>query len=123
MLAENNDRKVVPRWRDFNTTVAIGELSDPTKQPHFTLQADSLVAQRYNEWSASKTIWHAADLLSSALVAGSVRDGMDRSGSWDSSKAFCKLTDTRLMTRSAGREWYMPLVGLMLEDSFSRRCS
>src|SRR6266852_1278469 len=52
-----------------------------------------------------------------------VVDGMDRSGSWDSLKAFFKLTDTRLMTRSAGREWYMPLVGLTLEGSFSRRCS
>jgi hypothetical protein len=42
---------------------------------------------------------------------------MSRKGSWDSSKAFSKLTVTRLMTRSAGREWYMPLVGLMPEDS------
>ncbi len=42
---------------------------------------------------------------------------------WDSSKAFSKPMDTRLMTRSAGQTWYMPLVGLMLEDSFSRRCS
>src|SRR6267143_1426248 len=31
--------------------------------------------------------------------------------------------DTRLMTRLAGQTWYMPLVGPMLEDSFSRRCS
>jgi hypothetical protein len=48
---------------------------------------------------------------------------MDRSSSWDSSKAFSKLTDIPPTIRSAGREWYTPLVGLMLEDSFSRRCS
>jgi len=27
------------------------------------------------------------------------------------------------MTKSVGREWYMPLVGLMQEDSFSKQCS
>src|SRR5271166_1442249 len=48
---------------------------------------------------------------------------MGRSGSWDSSKAFSKLTAIRPTIRSAGREWYMPLVGPMLEDSFSRRCN
>ena len=50
-------------------------------------------------------------------------DGMDRSGSWDSSKAFSKPMDTRLMTRLVGREWYMLLVGLMQEGNFSKRCN
>jgi transposase len=50
-------------------------------------------------------------------------DAMDRSGSWDSSKAFSKLTAIRPTIRSAGREWCTPLVGLMLEGSFLRRCS
>jgi transposase len=50
-------------------------------------------------------------------------DEMDRGGSWDSSKAFSKPTAMRRMTKSVGREWYMPLVGLMQEDSFSKRCS
>jgi transposase len=27
------------------------------------------------------------------------------------------------MTKSVGREWYMPVVGLMREDSFSKQCS
>jgi len=39
------------------------------------------------------------------------------------SKAFSKLTAMRRMTRSVGRQWYMPLVGLMQEDSFSKQCS
>jgi hypothetical protein len=48
---------------------------------------------------------------------------MGRSGSWDSSKAFSKPTAMQGMTKSVGREWYMPLVGLMQEDSFSKQCS
>ena len=38
-------------------------------------------------------------------------------------KAFSKPTDMQRMTKSVGREWCMPLVGLMPEDSFSRQCS
>ena len=56
-------------------------------------------------------------------ISAWVADATDRSGSWDSSKAFSKRMDTRLMTRLAGREWYTPLVGLMQEDSFSKQCS
>ena len=52
-----------------------------------------------------------------------VVDAMGQSIFWDSSKAFCKLTVIRPTIRPVGREWSMPLVGLMLEDSFSRRCS
>src|SRR5258708_37070265 len=36
-------------------------------------------------------------------ISAWVADAMGRSSSWDSSKAFSKLTDTRLMIRSAGR--------------------
>jgi hypothetical protein len=46
-----------------------------------------------------------------------------RSGSWDSSKAFSKPTAMQRMTKSVGREWYMPLDGLMQEDSFSKQCN
>src|ERR1700674_436786 len=45
---------------------------------------------------------------------------MGRSGSWDSSKAFSKPTAMQRMTKSVGREWCMPLAGLMQEDSFSK---
>ena len=38
-------------------------------------------------------------------------------------KAFSKPTAMQRMTKSVGREWYMPLVGLMREDSFSKQCS
>jgi len=56
-------------------------------------------------------------------ISAWVADARGRSGSWDSSKAFSKPTAMQRMTKSVGREWYMPLVGLMQEDRFSRRCS
>jgi transposase len=56
-------------------------------------------------------------------ISAWVADATGRSGSWDSSKAFSKPTGMRHMTRSVGQEWYMPLVGLIPEDSFSKQCS
>jgi hypothetical protein len=56
-------------------------------------------------------------------ISAWVVDGMDRSGSWDSSKAFSKPMAMQRMTKSAGQEWCMQRVGRMQEDSFSRRCS
>ena len=41
----------------------------------------------------------------------------------DSSKAFSKPTAMQRITKSVDREWYMPLVGLMQEDSFSKQCN
>jgi hypothetical protein len=54
-------------------------------------------------------------------ISAWVADAMGPSGSWNSSKAFSKPTAMQRMTKSVGREWYMPLVGLMQEDSFSRQ--
>src|SRR5579864_7906777 len=42
------------------------------------------------------------------LISAWVADAMGRSGSWDSSKAFSKPTAMQRMTKSVGREWYMP---------------
>jgi transposase len=73
---------------------------------------------------------HQAYLWQYSRPGGSVvfdfrlgRGAMGRSGSWDSSKAFSKPTAMQRMTKSVGREWYMPLVGLMQEDSFSKQCN
>jgi transposase len=52
---------------------------------------------------------------------GRGRDGPKRS--WDSSKAFFKPTAMQRMTKSVSREWFMPLVGLMQEVSFSKQYS
>jgi tetratricopeptide (TPR) repeat protein len=71
MLAENHNRKVIPRWRDFVTTVALGELSSTSsKEVSPNIELEPLVSQKYQDWRSAKTVWHAADLLSCAVVAG-----------------------------------------------------
>jgi tetratricopeptide (TPR) repeat protein len=70
VISENKARKVVPRWRNFETTASLGELASAREKPDTpdTL-LENLVRIRYEQWLSAKTVWHAADLLNSAFVA------------------------------------------------------
>jgi tetratricopeptide (TPR) repeat protein len=71
MLTGIKDRNVVPRWRNFDTTLLQGELQNSTNIPASPQSENiELVLQRAREWERSRTIWHAADLLNAAFVAG-----------------------------------------------------
>jgi tetratricopeptide (TPR) repeat protein len=73
MNPENQDRNVVPRWRDFHTTVALGELqSSKSSSISFEGTSGELVAKRVSDWRNSRTIWHAADLLNTTFF-GEIR--------------------------------------------------
>jgi len=78
LFSENKKRKVIPRWRDFTTTTALGELSSPVAtRAEAEEEARDLVGSVYRQWQRNPTIWYAADALSSALVLGleeTVRD-------------------------------------------------
>lgn len=62
------DRSLIPNWRDFNKTVAMGELNahvSPEIGRNFS-QIDPYIIQ----WENNKTIAHAGDLISNAYVIG-----------------------------------------------------
>jgi tetratricopeptide (TPR) repeat protein len=70
LLWEQKDRHIVPRWRDFRTTLSLGELQDAKERPPIASDDKNAVAHRVQEFEANRDIWHAADLLSSAFVIG-----------------------------------------------------
>ena len=73
MLFERKDRRVIPRWRDFKTTLALGELHN-SKDPEPPSSDDQeAIARRTAEFQVDRDIWHAADLLSSAFVVGDLK--------------------------------------------------
>jgi tetratricopeptide (TPR) repeat protein len=78
LFSENKNRKVIPRWRDFTTTTALGELSSPSaSRGEAEVDARKLVTSLYEQWQSHPTIWYAGDVLSAALVLGvegTVRD-------------------------------------------------
>jgi len=71
LLAEKKNRNVVPRWRSFDQTVRYGELSGLRERPSAPEDnAATLARLRYAEWLDSKTVWHASDVLNSAVAIG-----------------------------------------------------
>ena len=69
-LFENKDRRVVPNWRSFQKTVALGELNVyrnqlPNKQK-LILSIDSYI----KDWTFYRTSIYAGELLSAAKVNG-----------------------------------------------------
>ena len=74
MFLPKTNRKILPRWRDFWTTAALGQLSpaqakaEPSHLPRVS-EAESRAA-----WRLNQTLWHALDLIGSALVVGDTSD-------------------------------------------------
>lgn len=69
MFFERQDRKIIPRWRDFLTTAALGELTSTTTRPTYApTEAD--LAEAHSAWLENKTLWHALDLIGSAFSVG-----------------------------------------------------
>lgn len=76
MFIEKTDRKIIPRWRDFLTTVGLGELSSGKSRENGNpaIGADRSLSELKKSWTASGTLWHALDLIGGAFVLGSEED-------------------------------------------------
>jgi len=63
------ERRVIPRWRDSGTTLATGELSEANSQeskPEF--HSDDSLQSKLSDWKANRSIPFATDLISAAFV-------------------------------------------------------
>lgn len=68
------DRKVVPRWREFDRTLVLDELSYVERPTPMPPTAEVYFGQRLHEWETHRTFSFAADLVGCALVLGRERD-------------------------------------------------
>ncbi len=74
----DKERTVIPRWRDFRTTVAIGELkSSAESEPALQFPKGDFLASKVRDWSNNKDIPHAADLVSAAFVLKRYQDARE----------------------------------------------
>ena len=70
----DKDRKIIPRWRTFYSTLRLREL-DSIVLPRAQLQVTSdFLATKIMDWSKSQTVGHAADLVGSGLTLGRERE-------------------------------------------------
>jgi hypothetical protein len=66
-ILKNRDRNVIPRWRDFRSTVSLGELQHPAevrKTPRLVPDLKEL----YQDWRDNQSLAFAGDLLSAASM-------------------------------------------------------
>lgn len=60
-------RNVIPRWRSFRDTLALGELESPSSRPKRN-PSDQYLRERLRDWSTNRTVWHAADAVTAAVA-------------------------------------------------------
>src|SRR5690554_4592044 len=65
IIYEIKERRVIPNWRDYKRTLQIGELGNSSDQP-LEINIDRVV----NDWSTSKNIGTAAELINAAFISG-----------------------------------------------------
>lgn len=70
----NKDRLVIPGWRSFKKTLALGELGEIRMPPKLSQQKPISLEEYIKAWKNSETIAHAGDLLSAAFVNNQVSD-------------------------------------------------
>lgn len=72
-LFEHTDRRVVPNWRSFGQTVALGEL-DSNQLKSKAIRLDVSIDEYVYDWKTNNTVVHAGDLLSAAIVNNKLED-------------------------------------------------
>jgi Flp pilus assembly protein TadD len=70
VLHEDKDRKVIPRWRSFRRELITGELKPLTPLEKPIKLPLEFLDEKFNSWKENKTVTHATDLVSSAIVLG-----------------------------------------------------
>lgn len=65
---EDKDRNVIPRWRDFLTTLVLGELLPSRYSPRVADEPATALVDQLSAWQEHGSTSFAADLVGSALV-------------------------------------------------------
>jgi tetratricopeptide (TPR) repeat protein len=68
-------RHIFPRWRSFESTVGLGELTwPPTQEEPDSSGLDVSLANGIVEWEADPSLWKSLDLLGTATIADRLED-------------------------------------------------
>jgi len=70
VIHEDKDRRVVPRWRRFSTTLSLRELGVTKPIAARRLEKEISLEERIRDWQDNRTFSFAADLVSAAIVHG-----------------------------------------------------
>lgn len=74
MFLPKPNRKIIPRWRDFWTTAALGQLSPAEITPDAADLPKVSKLEAREAWVLRPTLWNALDFVGSAFVVGDLND-------------------------------------------------
>lgn len=67
---EDKNRNVIPRWRDYRTTAALGELDSLNSESTLGHKGGEHLRSKIRSWEHNRSLSYAADLMGAALVLG-----------------------------------------------------
>jgi len=77
VLHEDKERKVIPRWRSFHRQLISGE-TKPLRQLEKPIKLSrDFLDEKLDSWNENKTLTHATDLVSAAIVLGYEAEVLD----------------------------------------------
>ena len=65
-FVKEKDRRIIPRWRPFNKTLQLGELSPSEIVKKHSRAPYDLLEKKINDWNKFRTIAYAVDLVGTA---------------------------------------------------------
>ena len=77
-ILDDKERNVIPRWRDFRTTIAVGELKSSRQFVTFSNhpKGDFLVS-KLKDWQSNKSIPFAAEVIGTAYILGRQSEALE----------------------------------------------
>jgi tetratricopeptide (TPR) repeat protein len=75
-VLEDKERNIIPRWRDFRTTVTLGEL-EPAGLPRVSPIKTDFLRAKLADWKRHRSVSFAADAVGSALVLRRGEEAID----------------------------------------------
>lgn len=92
-------RNIIPRWRDFRTTLALGELErSGAMTPEPVPSVEIALGEQLRDWNTHRSLAFATDLVASAFVLG-IEDSIEEAVSFILSE---ESFSTELQKRIAG---------------------
>jgi tetratricopeptide (TPR) repeat protein len=76
-ILEDKDRNIIPRWRDYRTTVALGELDPVGSKSEPSENKRDYLKSKLIDWEQNRTLSYASDLMGAALVLGRGTDATE----------------------------------------------
>ena len=66
----DNNREIIPRWRDLKSTILLGELTPARSDEPLIVPSPRLLEDKIRDWESERSLPYAAEVVGASLVLG-----------------------------------------------------